>query len=101
MVTVEELDDMKAAAVDVKVDIALFKVRSDSLPYLHLRVHSLDLTPCGITDTLAVNTRRNKEQLQIALISADTDNNSACGFSVTNNAIRFAFADCFLYRCAG
>ena len=63
MVTVEKLDDMESAAVDIKVDIALFKIRRDGLPNLHLRIHPLDLAPCCVPDTLAVDMGRNKEQV--------------------------------------
>ena len=101
VVTVKKLNDMKTAAIDVKVDIALFKVRCDGFPYLHLRINPLNFTPCGIADTLAVDMRRYKQQLQIALVTIHTDNSSACDFSVTNNTVRVSFADCFLYRCAG
>ena len=64
MMTVEKLDDVKAAAVDVKMDIALLKIRCDGFPYLDLRKHPLNFAPCGVADTLAVNARRNEKQLQ-------------------------------------
>ena len=88
MVSVEELDDMKSAAVDVEVDITLFKIRRDGLPDLHLRIHSLNLTPRGIADTFAVDMRRYKKQIQISLVTVNTDNSSACDFSVIENTVR-------------
>ena len=96
MVAVEEFNDMKAAAVDIKVDIALFKIRRDGLPNLYLRIHLLDLAPCGIADTLAVDMRRYKEQIEITFIAVDAYNCPADDFSITENTVCFTFFDGFL-----
>ena len=60
MVFVEKLDYLKAAAVDVKVNVAFFKVRRNCFPFLYLRIHSLDFLPCGVADAFAVNRGRDK-----------------------------------------
>ena len=60
MVFVEKLDYLKAAAVDVKVNVALFKIRRNCFPFLHLRIHSLDFLSCGAADAFAVNRGRDK-----------------------------------------
>ena len=101
MMTVEKLDDMKTAAVDIKVDISFFEIRSDSFPNPDLRIHTLNLAPRGVADTLAVSTRRYKEQLQIAFIAFNTDNRTSGCFSVTNNTVCLAVDDRFLDRSAG
>ena len=97
--TVEKLHDLKAAAVDVKMDIAFLKIRRDSFPYLVLRVHPLNFAPRGIADTLAVSARRNEKQLQIALIAVDAYNDSARNLSVTDNAVSLAVFYGVFYCC--
>ena len=60
MPAVEELDDVEAALVDVKMDVPLFKIRSAGLPDLGLGVHALDLLPSCKADTLAVRVGRDE-----------------------------------------
>ena len=64
MMAVIKLHDMEAAAVHIEMDIPLLKIRCDSLPDGDLRVELLYSAPCRIPDALAVNTGRNKEDLQ-------------------------------------
>ena len=71
MVTVIKFHNMKTAAIDIEMDIPLFKIRSDCLPDLHIRVHLFDLAPCGIADSLAVYIGRNKEYLKVSPFSFD------------------------------
>ena len=60
MMTVEEFYDMEAAAVDVKVDVAFFKVRSYGLPDIDDRIHSFNFKSGSITNSFAVSFRGNK-----------------------------------------
>ena len=55
-----KLVNMKTAFVNVKMNIALLKVRSASFPNLSFRVKSLDRLPSTVTDTLGVFLRRNE-----------------------------------------
>ena len=57
VMAVIELNYMKSAAVHIKVYIPLFKIRSDGLPDLHLRVELFHFSPLGISDTFAVDFR--------------------------------------------
>ena len=59
----KKLHDMESASVDIKMDVALFKIRRDRFPDLDLRMHLLYLAPRRIADTPAVNMRRNKQRL--------------------------------------
>lgn len=98
MVTVEELNDMKTAAIDVKVDIPRFKIRRYRFPNLDLRIHSFDLTPSGVTDTFAVSLRRYKQYFQLAVIAVDFQNNPANLLLITNNAVSYAAVNT-LFAC--
>ena len=66
--TVIEFDYMKAAAVDIEMDVANFKIRRDGLPNLDFGVELFYFTPRSISDALAVYLRRNEKQLQIARV---------------------------------
>ena len=90
MVTVEELNDMESAAIDVKVDISRFKIRRDRTPNLDLRIHSFDLTPSDVPDTFAVSLRRYKQYFELTSIAFDFQNNAADLLPVTNNTVSCA-----------
>ena len=77
MMAVVELHDVKSAAVDIEVDIALLKIRRYGLPDLHLRMHTFNSTPRRIADALAVDFGRDKEDLKIAVISLCLDDHAA------------------------
>ena len=78
---------MKAAAVDIEMDIPLFKIRSDRLPHLHLWMQLFNLAPCSIADTLAVNIGRNKENFKISPIAFDLNYYAADVLTVTYYAV--------------
>lgn len=67
MVAVVKLHNMETAAVHIEVNVPLLKIRRDGLPDLHLRMQLFHLAPCRIPDSLAMNIRRNEENLQIAV----------------------------------
>ena len=70
MAAVIKLHDMESAAVHVKMDIPLFKVRGESLPDLNIGISFLDSLPCGKTYTLAVFLGRNEKQVEFAFFTA-------------------------------
>ena len=55
MLLVEIYDNVKSALVDIEVDIPLFKIRSTCLPNFRFWVKSFNLSPNGLTYTLALN----------------------------------------------
>ncbi len=54
MMTVEVLDDMKAAFVDVEMDVPGLEIGGAGLPDLRLRIEALRLLPRGKADASAV-----------------------------------------------
>ena len=54
MVAVEELHEVKAAAVHIEMDVPLLEIRRDGLPHLDLRVQLFHRTPCGIADAFGL-----------------------------------------------
>ncbi len=52
--TVAGLHDMKSAAIDVEMDIALIGIRRDSFPDLYFGVQLLDLAPIVEYELLTV-----------------------------------------------
>ena len=101
MAAVEILNYMKAAAIDVEMDITGFKIRRDRTPDLDLRKHSFDLAPSGVTDTLAVSLRRYEQDLELAVIAADFQNHAAELLSVANNSVSVAAVNALLYCFSG
>ena len=55
-----KLNDVKSAAVDVKMNVPLFKIRSHRFPHRDLRIQPFNLAPSSIADSLAVNFRRDE-----------------------------------------
>ena len=101
VVTVIKFHNMKTAAIDIEMDIPLFKIRSDCLPDLHLRVQLFHLAPCGITNTLAVNEGRNKEYLKISPLTFDLQYHAADILIVTHDSVSLAAINRPLYRITG
>ena len=93
VVAVIEFHNMKAAAVHIEMYIPLFKIGRDRLPDLHLRVQLFHLAPCGITDTLAVHTGRNKKYLQVSPFPFDLQYHAADVLTVTNYTVGFSTVD--------
>ena len=55
-----KLNDLKSAAVDVKMNVPLFKIRSHRFSHSDLRIQPFNLAPSSIADSLAVNFRRDE-----------------------------------------
>ena len=66
VMTVVELNDMKSAAIDIEMDIALFELRRDRFPDLYFGVQLLHRAPCGVSNAFAVYFRRHKQYFMIA-----------------------------------
>ena len=52
VMAVIEFHNMKSAAVDIKMNITLFKIGCDSFPELNLGMNLFHLSPCGIPYSL-------------------------------------------------
>ena len=68
MVAVEELHDMEAAFVHVKVDIPRLKVWRAGFPDLRFRVKALYFSPGRCADALAVGRGRDEQQIQMVVL---------------------------------
>lgn len=55
-----KLNDVKPAAVDVKMNVPLFKIRRHRFTHLDLRIQPFNLAPSSIADSFAVNFRRDE-----------------------------------------
>ncbi len=64
VMAVIKFNDMKSAPVDVKMNVSLFKIRSNSFPDFYFGMELFHLTPCGIAYTLAVNTGGKQKVFQ-------------------------------------
>ena len=91
--TVEELDDMEAATVHVKVDVSLFEIGRDRLTKANFRMKLFDLTPCGIANAFAVNMGRNKQKFQVSSFAIYLDHGTADRLSVTEDPVGFIYID--------
>ena len=67
MLFVEILDNVKSALVDIEVDIPLFKIRSTCLPNFCFGVKSFNLSPNGLTYTLALNAMLHIQEIQMVV----------------------------------
>lgn len=61
VMTIKKLNDMEPALIDVEMNVPGLEIRSTGLPDFCLRIQPLDLLPCGMTDSFAVNFRINKQ----------------------------------------
>ena len=53
MIFIKKLYNVEAAAIDIKMNVALLKIRSDRFPHLHFRVQFFNSTPSSISrDTI-------------------------------------------------
>lgn len=101
MVAIEKLDNMKAAAVHIEVNVSLFKIRRDCLPDGNLRMQLFHRAPCRITYTLAVDVRGDKQQIQIAALTVHLYNNATDRLAVLHDTISLTAFNGILNRFAG
>lgn len=88
MVAVKKFYNAKSAAVNVKMNVALFKIRRDRFPDFNLGMKLFDLTPSCIADAFAVDFRRYKKQIKIAVPAFDSDDYASNLFLAAYNALR-------------
>ena len=62
MMLIEELNGMKTAAVDVKVDVATVEIRGAGFPHFNLWMHRFYGFPDGLADTFALNAHLHIEE---------------------------------------
>ena len=100
-----KLVDLKAAFIDVEMDIPLFKIWRTSLPHLGFGVQSLNGKPRAIANSSAVRIGRNEKDLQVVVISfpVDLQYNSSNVFTVNDNSVSFIIRiiDAIFNRLAG
>ena len=89
VVFAEELDDVKAELVDVKMDIPLLEIRRAGLPYDGIGIKALDLLPRGGADALAVNVGRYEQDLKFIVLCllVDLQDQPADDFAVLADAV--------------
>ena len=87
-----KLVDLKAALVDVEMDIALLKIGCAGLPNLRFRVQSLNRLPRAITDALCVLLGGNEQNLQLVVMCflVDPQDYTANTLAVDNDAVGLA-----------
>ena len=87
-----KLIDLKAALVDVEMDIALLKIGCAGLPNLRFRVQSLNRLPRAVADALGVLLRGNEQDLQLVVMRffVDLQNNASNPSAIQNNAVSLA-----------
>ena len=100
MVTVEKLHDVEAAAVDIEVDIPLFKIRRNGFPDRYFRVQPFHRAPGSVADALAVRLRRNEQQIEVAARAVHADDHAADGLTVLHDAVRLPAVDGVFDRLA-
>ena len=93
VMTVEKFNDMKPAAVDIKMNIAFFKIRRNGFPYFYFRVQFFDCTPGGIADSFAVHFGRNKQQFEVSQVSIDFNDRAANRPAILHDPISFPAFD--------
>ena len=91
MMAVEELNDMKPAAVNIKMNISTLKIRCNGFPYFYFRVQFFDCAPGGIADSPAVNFWGNKQKFKVPLITFDPDDHAADRLSILHDPISLPF----------
>ena len=103
VVAVEELHDVEAALVHVKVDVPRLKVRGAGLPDLRLRVKALDFSPGRRADALAVGCGRDEQQIQMVVLRlfVDVQDQPADDPAVLPDAVGNALVDAVLDSLAG
>ena len=100
-----ELIYLKAAFVNVEVDIPLLKIWCAGLPHLGFGVQSLNGKPRAVSYSSAVRIGRNKKDLKMIVIRffVDLQYHAADVFAVNHNAVCFIvrIVDAMLDRLAG
>lgn len=66
MMGVEELDDVEATTIDIKMNVALLEIGRMGLPDADFRMHPFHLAPSRITDATTVDVGRDEQQLQFS-----------------------------------
>ena len=88
-----ELIDLKAAFVDVKMYVALFKIGRAGLPYLRFGVERFDRKPRAVADALRVLLGIGKKDLKVIVIRflVDLQDHAADASALVNDAVGLVF----------
>ena len=86
-----KLIDLKSAFVNVKMNIALFKIGSTSLPNDRFGVQRFYLLPRAVADSLGVFLGRNEKNFKLVVMRffVDLQNESSNASTVDNDAVGF------------
>ena len=98
MIFVEKLHNVEAAAIDIKMNVALLKIRSDRFPHLHFRVQFFNSTPSSISDTFAMDSRRNKKKIKVTFFADNFDHYAADFLTVQYDTVGFSAVNGLLNR---
>ena len=87
-----ELIDLKAALVNVKMNVTLLKIRRAGLPNLGFGVQSLNCEPRSVADPLCVLFGRDKQNLEFVVVAlfVDFQNNTTNSLATNNDAVGLA-----------
>ena len=86
----EEFNNVKAALIDIKMDIPFLKIRSNRLPYDDIRIGSFDSLPGSQPQTAVMIPHRHKKQFQTASsrLFVDTEHRAADTAAFTAQMVR-------------
>ena len=98
MVFVKKLHNVKAATIDIKMNIALFKIRCDRFPHFHFRVHFFDSAPSGISYAFAMDSRGNKKKIKVAFFTVNFNHQAADFLPILYDAVGFTAVNGLLNR---
>ena len=84
-----KLIDLKAALINVEVDITFFKIWSAGLPHLGFGMQRLNRKPSAVADALGVLLRGNKQDFKLVAVGflVYFENNAANTSTVHNDEV--------------
>ena len=84
MARIVKLDRREPEPVDVKMDVALFKIRRAGLPNVRFRERLFDRSPKSLTDAATLNAVFNVKEMKLAasLFDVENDDSAADKFAV-------------------
>lgn len=87
MARIIELNDLKAALVNVKMDVARFKIRRDRFPDFDFWIDLLNRSPGSFANPVTMHGWIDKQQFQTAMITFNIYNGPACFLTILPDTI--------------
>ena len=100
MARIIELNDLKAALVNVKMDVARFKIRRDRFPDFDFWIDLLNRSPGSFANSVTMHGWIDKQQFQTAMITFNVYNGPACFLTILPDTIGRALINTVLNRLA-